>query len=139
VAETTSAGTNFKGSSAPGNLKAYVPLHNRATANRRRMRVLSWRPLVKESLRRFANVHPLIGLVIHDVPVLISGGNVWATLPSKPQTDPEARLKRDTSSKAYSAILKWRDRTLADRFSAAVIELIVEEHGAGALDGGGSR
>jgi hypothetical protein len=139
VAETTSAGANFKGSSAPGNEKAYVPLHNRATANRRRMRVLSWRPLVKELLGRFTNVHPLIGLVIHDVPVLISGGNVWATLPSKPQTDPEARLKRDTSSKAYSAILKWRDRTLADPFSAAVIELIIEEHGAGALDGGGSR
>jgi hypothetical protein len=78
--------------------------------------------------------------VIHNVPVLISGAKAWATLPSKPQTDPEGRVKSDASSKtAYWAILEWRDPMLADRFSAEVIELILKEHGAGALDGGGGR
>jgi hypothetical protein len=48
--------------------------------------------------------------------------------------------KTGASSKpAYSAILEWRDRTLADRFSAAVIEPILEKHGAGALDSGRGR
>jgi hypothetical protein len=38
--------------------------------------------------------------------------------------------------KQYAAVLGWRDRDLADRFSAAAVELIRAEHSAD-LDGSG--
>jgi len=93
MTEHTGAVVNRKESSASENDKAYVPLHNEATANRPRMRLLSWRPLEEDSLRGIASVQLLIELVIHDVPGLISGGKVWAILPSKQQTDPEGQVK----------------------------------------------
>jgi hypothetical protein len=89
------------------------------------MRLISFRPLVKGSLRGFATVELPIGLKIADVPVLVSGGRAWASLPSKPQIDKDGQHKRDINGKpAYTAILEWRDRALADRFSAAVVELV---------------
>jgi hypothetical protein len=139
MTEHTGAVVNRKESSASENEKAYVPLHNEPTANRPRMRLLSWRPLEEDSLRGIASVQLLIELVIHDVPGLISGGKVWAILPSKPQTDPEGQVKPVRAASRPTPILEWRDRTLADRFSAAVIEPILEKHGAGALDSGGGR
>jgi hypothetical protein len=37
----------------------------------------------------------------------------------------------------YSAILEWKSRDLADRFSETVVELVLAEYPA-ALDGGGA-
>jgi hypothetical protein len=71
VTEHTGAGINFKGSSASGNEKACAPLHNGGTANKPRMRVLSWRRFVKGSLRGFATVQLPIGLKIDEVPVFV--------------------------------------------------------------------
>jgi hypothetical protein len=91
----------------------------------RRMRLISFKPLVKKSLRGFASIELPIGLKISDIPVLVSHGKAWAALPSKPQIDKDGQQKRDANGKpAYSPILEWRDRDLSDRFSAAVIELI---------------
>ena len=95
----------------------------------RRMRLVNFRPLVKGALRGFATVQLPIGLTINDVPVLSSHGKVWASLPAKPQIDSEGRQKRDANGKpAYIAILQWRDRDLADRFSQAVVELVRAAH-----------
>ena len=102
----------------------------------KRMRLIAWKPLVKNSLRGFATVLLPIGLKISDVPVLISNGKTWASLPSKPQVDKDGRHKRDVNGKlAYTAILEWKDRDLSDRFSQAVVALVRAEH-PDALDGG---
>jgi hypothetical protein len=102
------------------------------------MRLISWKPLVKNSLRGFATVELPIGLRISDIPVLISHGKTWATLPSKPQIDKDGQHRRDPNGKpAYSPILEWRDRDLQDRFSGAVVDLIRAEH-PDALDGDAS-
>jgi hypothetical protein len=50
-------------------------------------------------------------------------------LPSKPQIDRDGRQKTDTNGRAvYAPVLEWRDRGLADRFSAAVVELVLQAH-----------
>ena len=40
-------------------------------------RLLNWKPLVKNSLRGFADVALPIGLKIYEIPVLSQGGTVW--------------------------------------------------------------
>jgi hypothetical protein len=93
------------------------------------MRLVSWKPLAKNSLRGFATIELPIGLKISDIPVLVSHGKAWASLPSKPQLDKDGQHKRDVNGKpAYAPILEWRDRDLSDRFSAAVIDLIRASH-----------
>jgi hypothetical protein len=93
------------------------------------MRLISWKPLVKNSLRGFATIELPIGLKISDIPVLVSHGKAWASLPSKPQLDKDGQHKRDVNGKpAYAPILEWRDRDLSDRFSAAVVDLIRASH-----------
>jgi hypothetical protein len=102
------------------------------------MRLVGWKSLVKGSLRGYATVELPIGLKIHDVPVLIGPNGPWASLPSKPQIDKDGRHKTDANSRAaYSPVLEWRDRTLADP-SAAVVALVHAEY-AGDLDEGETR
>jgi hypothetical protein len=93
----------------------------------RRLRLVSWRRLVKNSLRGFATVELPIGLTISDIPVLAGKNGAWAALPSKPQVGPDGAQRRDINGKPlYVPILEWRDRELSKRFSAAVIALIHE-------------
>lgn len=109
---------------------------DRPAAAPRCLRLVSWRPLAKRSLRGFATVELPIGLKIVDC--LVSNGKAWASLPSKPQIDQDGCQKTDTNGKVvYTPILDWRDRGLADRFSVAVIELVRSEYPA-ALDGSGA-
>ena len=102
----------------------------------RQMRLISFRPINKNSLRGSCSVELPCGLRIDDVLVHVSHGRPWAALPSKPQIDAEGRVKRDVNGKPiYVAILKWRDRDLSDRFSERVVELVRQAH-PGALDDG---
>ena len=94
-----------------------------------RMQLIEWRPLIKNSLRGFASVALPCGLKIRDIPVLLGRNGPWASLPNKSLLDNNGQQKRDANGKpAYVAILKWRDRELSDRFSAAVVELIRSQH-----------
>jgi hypothetical protein len=52
-----------------------------------RMRLISWKPLVRGSLRGFATVELPIGLKIFDCPILTGPNGPRASLPSKPQID----------------------------------------------------
>jgi hypothetical protein len=129
VTEHTGAGINFEGSSASGNEKAYAPLHNGGTANKPRMRLLSWRPFVKGSLRGFATVQLPIGLKIDEVPVFVGDKGGWANLPGKPILDADGRHKIDADSKpVHAALAEWRNHELADGFSHAVVAAVRQAH-----------
>jgi hypothetical protein len=100
------------------------------------LRLISWRPQIKNNLRGFAAIELPIGLKISGVPVLVGKNGPFAMLPGAPQIDRDGRHKRDANGKpAYTAILEWRDRDLADRFSAAVVELVRHEHPDAFVDG----
>jgi hypothetical protein len=102
----------------------------------RPMRLISFKPVRKNSLRGFCSVELPIGLRIDDISIHVSHGRTWASLPAKPMLDAEGRQKRDANGKAaYSAMLQWRDRELADRFSERVVELVRQSH-PGAIDEG---
>lgn len=105
-------------------------------AERSCMRLVSWKPLAKNSLRGFATVELPIGLQIADIPVLVGKNGPWASLPSKPVLDHDGTQKRDANGKAaYVPILSWHTRDLSNRFSDSVVAL-VREADAHALDDG---
>jgi hypothetical protein len=107
-----------------------------AAAQRPRMRLLSWKPITKGSLRGFATVELPIGLRLVDCGVFVGTKGAWAALPAKPQLDKENRQRLGADGKpSYSPVVEWRSRDLADRFSAAVVALVRAAH-PDALGGG---
>jgi len=75
------------------------------------------------------------GLTLTDLRVLIV--IAWhANKELKPVLDETGQQKRDANGRPqYVAIGEWTTRTLSDRFSARVIELIEQQY-PGALGGG---
>jgi hypothetical protein len=95
---------------------------------RHSMRLLRWKPVVKNSLRGFCDVELPNGLQIYEIPVLSSHGKYRAALPSRPQIV-DGRHKTDPNGRpAYTPILQWRSRDLSDAFSAKVVALVMERH-----------
>lgn len=94
--------------------------HKPETAdNHARLRVVEFRPVIKNTLRGFCTVELLYGLRIHDVAVHQRGGAEWVSLPPAPQL--ENGVQRVVDGKAqYKRVIEWTSRTLDDGFSAAV-------------------
>jgi hypothetical protein len=92
----------------------------------------------KGSLRGFADVTLPIGFQIDDVPVLVSGGRPWASLPAKLVIidDCVAYVPGKPNKKQYVSNLRWSTRELTDGFSQKVIAL-VRARDPGAFDDGG--
>jgi hypothetical protein len=109
-----------------------------ALAAGRRLRLVNWKRLVKGPSRGFATVTLPNGLTIADVPVLVGrNGGAWATVPGKPLIASDGTHKRDANGKpTYVAILSWPDKSTSDRFSAAVVDLVLSAHPAPLDDGG---
>jgi hypothetical protein len=102
--------------------------------DRPRMRLVSFRPVIKGSLRGFATVELPIGLTIFDWPVMVGKNGPWAVLPSKPGLDFEGRHVKPGGRKGqYAPVLLWRSKDRASRFSDSLISLVMEAH-PGALE-----
>src|SRR5436309_821601 len=81
----------------------------------------------------------LSGLIIRDVSIHAKGGRLWASLPARPVLDAEGKhVSNHAGHKQYAALLGWGDRSLADAFSARLLELVRAAH-PDALDEGGER
>jgi hypothetical protein len=96
--------------------------------DRPRMRLLSFKPMVKGALRGFSTVELPIGLKLIDCPIFVGTSGASATLPSKPVVSRDGKRCRPDGRPQFAAILEWRDRQLSDRFSAAVVELVRAAH-----------
>ena len=100
-------------------------------------RLLSFRAVIKNSLRDFATVALPNGLIINDVSLLVSHGKAWASLPSKPLVERDGQPKLDPRGKpSYAPIVVWADDQLRKRLSDALVTLVRTAH-RGALDDGG--
>jgi hypothetical protein len=103
---------------------------------RPKMQFVSWRQRAKGSLRGSAIVALPIGVKINDVPALVSHGKARAALPSRSQLEKESGQKPDANGRPTNMlVVEWPARSLADRFSATVVELIRRELPE-AVDGG---
>jgi hypothetical protein len=106
----------------------YAPSHTAKTSSTQpklTVRCREFKPLVRNTLRGFAEVH--IGelrLTINDVAVHTKGGRCWAQVPAKPQVRNGALVKNDEGKIQYIAMLAWDTRAVADAFSDAVVAAV---------------
>jgi DNA-binding cell septation regulator SpoVG len=97
---------------------------------RARLRLVSFKAIVKGKLRGFCTIELPPGLILQDLTVSIGNdGRPWVALPSKPVLDDNKRQKHDVNGRPeYQPIGKWTSRQLSDQFSARVINLISEQY-----------
>jgi hypothetical protein len=99
--------------------------------DRPRVKLVEWRAFRKNTLHGFAAIELPSGLIIRDVSIHEKAGKWWASLPARPVLDSDGRqVTNQAGHKQYAPLLGWRDRNLADRFSAAIVELIQAKHPA---------
>jgi Protein of unknown function (DUF3987)/DnaB-like helicase N terminal domain len=103
----------------PGTIAA----RNQGETERPRPRLITWRPLIKSTLRGFATVRLPSGLKIFDCAVFVGRNGPWTALPATPQVDIDGRVKLDASGRPlYAPVLEWVSRDQQQRFSEIVIE-----------------
>jgi hypothetical protein len=61
--------------------------------------------------------------------VLAGSNGAWVSMPSKSQLNADGTAKRKANGKIdYISVLQWRERDVGDRFSEAIVALLLEEH-----------
>ena len=104
-----------------------TPLTRQARAPGAHIVLRHWRPRRRTTLRGFADIELFDGLQIDHIAVHVRGGRAWASLPARQALEDGRRVIRD-GKLAYTRILAWGGRDLADRFSTAVVELVRRTH-----------
>jgi hypothetical protein len=96
----------------------------------RQLRFWKWQPIRHRTLAGFVSVEFGIGLRIADLPVFRTGTTgPWVGQPRAPKLDSAGRqLRGDDGQLLFEATFAWRDRATSDRFSAAVIALLLKKH-----------
>ena len=91
--------------------------------------LLSWKPLVKNTLRGFVNVRLGRSLIMKELSCHEANGRRWVGLPARPMIDASGQVKKDDRGKQqYVSILEWSDRDAAGRFSEAVISALEAQY-----------
>jgi hypothetical protein len=95
------------------------------------MHLLGWEPVGKGALLGRARVRLPCQLEIADIGIFEKDGARWAQLPSEMMRDADGQPLKDpvTGKPRYRSALKWANRDLQERFSAALIALVEAEHG----------
>jgi len=98
------------------------------------MRVFGWRKLVRNTMRGFVDVEVEVGegrpLQILECVVHVGPNGPWVALPGKAQLDRDGNVRRKpgTNKVDYVAVLKWGNADTRDRFSQAVIQLLLARY-----------
>jgi hypothetical protein len=90
----------------------------------RRMVLREWRPARKNTLIGFCSIELPSGLQIDDIAVHLRNGRAWVSFPARPLLDADGQQVVRDGRPQYVSTIRWRNRDLADRFSAAVVELV---------------
>jgi DNA-binding cell septation regulator SpoVG len=87
-----------------------------------------WRPYASGALRGYVKIELDIGLVIPGIRVLVGSNGPFVIMPEQPVLQ-DGKLKRDVNGKpVYAPTVQWKDRATGDKFSAAVIKLLLAKY-----------
>src|SRR5262245_1171749 len=96
---------------------ASITQNQTSTQGKLTFRCREFKPLVRNTLRGFAEVHIAeLRLTIKDIPVHTKNGKCWVQLPSKAQVKDGALVKNAEGKVQYIPILAWDTRAVADAF-----------------------
>jgi hypothetical protein len=89
----------------------------------KRLKVIDFRRVTKNTLRGFATVEMPEGLEIKDVSVHESNGKRFALLPSKAWVEPDGTVKRNNEGRIiWLPVLSFKNDRLRHAFSDRVVE-----------------
>jgi hypothetical protein len=95
--------------------------------NKLTVRCTRFKPLVRNTLRGFADVFVVeLKLTICDVALHSKNGKTWAQLPAKPQVRDGVLVKGDDGKIQYVPMMQWDSRAVSDAFSAAAVAAVRE-------------
>jgi hypothetical protein len=98
------------------------------------MKILGWQRLVKNTMRGIIDVEVAVehghALEIYESIVHVGPKGPWGAFPGKAQIDRHGTVRRNlaTSKVEYARVLKWRDSSDREKFSAAVVKLLLARH-----------
>jgi hypothetical protein len=91
--------------------------------------IKDWRPHSSGTLHGYVTVQLAIGLVIPDMPVFMTPkGHQYATLPTKPIVENGKHRTTADGKFEYRPTVYWSNRQTGDKFSTAVIRLLLAKH-----------
>lgn len=95
-----------------------------------RPRMRKWHSVRRKNLVGFVSIELDNGLRLFDLPVFATGSEGhWVALPRKPRLDRERRQRLDINGQPeFEPIGEWRDRSMADAFSRAVLAELIRVH-----------
>ena len=99
-------------------------LENYPAQTLHRMRLIRFKPMVKNALRGFATVGLPNGSRIAECRALTSNGKAWAAFPSNPQIGRDVTQIMVDGKKQYAAFMFWSDGDTQDRWSVRVVKLV---------------
>ncbi len=82
----------------------------------------------KDSLRGFARVRLLSGMILHDTGVYYNGETWWASPPSKPVLDRSGKQVVKAGKRQYQPTVTFVSREKGDRFTDGVIAALRVSH-----------
>ncbi len=94
------------------------------------VRILSLKLICKPPV--LAVVDALVGraLEIDGIMIMRSPGNLWISMPAKPQIGRDDKVVRDSAGKVkYIPTMKWTDRIIADRFKNSLLNAVAAQYG----------
>jgi hypothetical protein len=98
------------------------------------MKLLGWQKLVKNTMRGLIDVELEVEhgrkLEISECIVHVGPNGPWVAFPGKVQLTRDGTVRRNlaTGKPEYVNLLKWRDQATREKFSAAVIKLLLARH-----------
>jgi hypothetical protein len=81
------------------------------------MRLVSFKPLIRNTLRGLCEIELPSGLRIREISIHTKIGKSWAGLPARLVIDGEGRHHTVDRKRQYGALLEWRSRELSEEFS----------------------
>jgi hypothetical protein len=94
-----------------------------------KLRLLQWEPVGRGALIGRARIWLPPGLEIGDVAVFEKDGRRWAQFPSEPMRERDRRPLTDANGRIrYRSSIRWANRELQERFSTALVRLVLQRH-----------
>jgi len=87
-----------------------------------------WRAYGSGAIRGYARVELDIGLAIPRIKVLVGTNGPFVLMPEQPVLRDGKPKKCANGKPSYHPSVSWKDRKTADKFSAAVIALLLKKY-----------
>jgi hypothetical protein len=93
-----------------------------------RSRLLEWRPLRKNTLRGFAKVQFLSGVIIAEIGIHVAGSRAWASPPSRPWVQDNAVVLGEAGKPRWQPLIEFATDGVRSSWSRQVLAAVREGH-----------